>query len=34
MTVCSNAHCYNEVAPTGDPAKPPFCETCKKKVKT
>lgn len=30
MTVCSSALCFNKADPTNDPAKPPFCDKCKK----
>jgi hypothetical protein len=34
-TICSTMHCYNWAEETGDPAKPPFCDSCKaKKVKS
>lgn len=33
-TVCSSMHCYEPVKQTNDPAKPPFCDKCKKKVKS
>ncbi len=31
MTICSNGLCFNRCEPTNDPAKPPFCDKCKKK---